>query len=272
MRIALLALAGLVWFGCKGKQAEKKAPAPTAGEASNRDDDPPADTERPALETPNVEGPGLVPVKKLATKITYSKTDIKVDEQNVVGIADDGLLDRERLKTLTRVLEDTVRSDDPIGIALDATHPYFRVATLLGELRRAGFRNLALLTGSGGKMIPVELGEAAEVQAAGLRLTITVKNGRISVWSMSGEEGTLQKPKFAMGVAEARSSLQPLTDALVEIVQRRWPDGKRPPSDRTVIIQFHRMGEAEQLLRLLAAVRTHGTLELFPNIYLGNPV
>lgn len=264
MRIAALAVAVVACLGCKDKQSAKQAPQTEAAQPQR----PP---ERPALETPDVIGPGVVPVTRLSAKITYAKDAISVDGQPVIAIGQDGLIDREKYASLVRVLEDKVRSDDPVGITLDATLPYFRIAKFLGTLKRAGFRNLALLAGTGARMIPVELPDAAQANSGGLRPTITVKNGRVRLWSVTGEEGTLRKPKLDLPAKDA-ASLNALTDALAEIVQRRWPSGKRAPEDRTIIVEMDRMATAEYLLRVLASVRITGSLELFPNIFLAGPV
>lgn len=261
MRIAALVVAVIACLGCKDKKPAQKQAEPSTPPRQTQKPPP-----RPALETPDVTGPGLVQVTKIGPKITYAKDSIQVDGQTVITIGKDGLVDAQRMATLTRVLEDKARSDDPIGIALDATIPYVHVASLLGKLKLAGFRNLALLAGPT-TMIPIELLDTEEANAGNVRPVVTVQHGRVVLWSVTGAEGTRRKPKLDIPLDGARN-LQPLTRALGEIVQRRWPDGKRQNVDRTIMIQVDRREPAEVLLRVLAAVRSDGALELFPNVFL----
>lgn len=265
MRIAAIVLAAAAGLGCKDKQAAKQAPAP-AKQPTATSKAPPS-TDRPALETPDVVGPGLVPAVGLGPKVTFTKTEIQIDGESVVTLGPDGLVDPARLQTLTRRLEGKATSDAPVAISLDATLPYARIGKLLDTFRRAGFRNLALLAGSDGQMIPIELPDATEANSGGLRPVVSLDGTRLMLWSASGEEGTKRKPKLVLDVG-ASPSFAPLTRALAEIVQKRWPDGKRPPADRTIIVQLDGRQSAQVLLNLLAAVRADGSLELFPNIFL----
>jgi hypothetical protein len=262
MRTLVMALALLV--GCKDKQAPAKRDEPAAQAERTRP------TARPELEMPEVTGPGLVPATGLGPKITFSKTEIKVDGESIAPVRKDGWIDPTRAQALTRVLEAKANSDAPVAITLDATVPYRRVGQLLDTLKRAGFRNLALLTGNGGQMIPIELPDSAEINGAGLRPVVTLDRAQVRLWSASGQEGTRARPKLTFAVDAG--NFAPLTRALAEIVQRRWPDHQRGADDRTIIIQAGGNEPAQVVLQLLAAVRADGSLELFPNIFLaGGP-
>jgi hypothetical protein len=257
--IVVAAWAGL-GLGCKDKQQPDNKPV--TGELSRSET-----RKRPELASPEVSGPGLVKVNRLGAKLTYARHEIRVDGESVIAIGADGLVDPSRYAVLITVLEDKLRSDDPLGIQLDASLPYLRVGELLGALRRSGFRNLALLAGDGSTMIPIELPDAQEANAGGVRPVVTLKGGRLILWSASGEEGTRKSPRLDIDFDGTRS-LNALTDELVKIVQRRWPDGKRPHVDRTIIVQIEANETAEAALRVLAAVRAIGGRELFPNIFL----
>jgi biopolymer transport protein ExbD len=172
---------------------------------------------------------------------------------------------------LAAVLEDKVRGDDPVGLTLDVSIPYARLGYLINALQKAGFRNLALLTNGGKQMVPLELGDSAAVNKSGLRMVVTLRGDRLTVWSLSGEEGTQQAPKLAARW-EGTRTLPALTAALAEIARRRWPDGARLAADRTIMIQLDRNADVQTLLNVLAAVRMDGTLELFPNIFLAGGV
>jgi hypothetical protein len=258
MAVAVWACVGL---GCKDKQQPENKPV--TGEVSRSE----AARKRPELESPDVSGPGLVKVTRLGAKITYARNEIRVDGESVITIGAGGVVDPSRYAALMSVLEDKVRSDDPLGIQLDASLPYLRVGELLGMLRRSGFRNLALLAGDGSTMIPIELPDSQEANAGTVRPVVTLKGGRLTLWSASGEEGTRSAPRLDVNF-DGTKSLNALTDELVKIVQRRWPDGKRPNADRTIIVQIEPNETAEAALRVLAAVRAVGGRELFPNIFL----
>ena len=262
-------LFALAWVACSACSAckDKQAPAKQAEPQAQRTPQAP----RPSLELTDVSGPGLVAATGLGPTITFSKTEIKVDDLSVAPVRPDGWIDAPRVQALTRSLEGKANSDAPIGVLLDATVPYRRVGQLLDTLRRAGFRNVGLLTGSGGKMIPIELPDSAELNGTGLRPVVTLERNQASLWSASGQEGTRARPKLTFAV-DGSQGFAPLTRALAEIVQRRWPDGKRDGADRAIIIQPDGNQPAQRLLELLAAVRADGSLELFPTILLaGGP-
>jgi hypothetical protein len=258
-----LVLAFVGCSGCKDKQAAKQEPAPATA--------PQAPGAAPELEMPNVTGPGLVKPTKLGPKIAFGKTAILLDGESVVTIGPDGMLDSARLDTLTRLLETKATSDAPIAIELDSSITYQRVGQLLDRLKRAGFRNLALVAGPDA-VIPIELPDTSEANAGGVRPIVTLDHNRLVLWSASGEEGTKKKPKLVLTIGGNPSDFQPLTRALSEIVSRRWPSGKRSPEDRTIIVQLDPTQPASTLLLLLAAVRAEGGRELFPNIFLAGGV
>jgi biopolymer transport protein ExbD len=264
MRIAVMALLLLACAACKDKQAKKDEPG-------GKPADPSGPVSRPTLETPSVSGPGLVPATGLGPKITFTKAELKVDEENVATIGPDGLIDKTRWDVLTRLLEAKATSDAPIALTLDATIEYGRVSKLLDMLRRGGFRRLGLLTGTGAQMIPLELPDSAEVNAKGLRPVVTFDRKYVRVWSASGEEGTQKKPKLSYEVGTT-PDFKPVTRALAEIVQRRFPGGKRSPEDLTIVVQLDPSVPAETMLQLLAAVRADGSLALFPNIFLAGGI
>jgi hypothetical protein len=231
-------------------------------EAERKDEPPP-----PSLEPAEVRGMGVVPTTQLGPKIVMSKDSISLDGQSLLTINEDGTIDRSRLEGMLMQLEQKATSDAPVALTLDATLPYRRVAILLEALRQGGFRNIALLTGSGSTMIPIVLQDTVEANSAGLRPIVTVKNNYVSLWSASGEEGTRKKPKLAYALTDP-PDFKPITRALADIVQTRWPTGKRDQADHTIILQVAGDKPAQVLLQLAAAVRADGSLVLFPGIYL----
>lgn len=250
MTVAMVLLAG-----CKGKAAKQAATDKKAGGDA-------AVLPKITLAAPNVTGPGVEPSKPLSTTIYYSTTQLGIGDDPPVELGTDGLIQTGLMDHFVRSLEDKVRSEKPIGIALDGSLTYVRVATFLGRLKVAGFRNVVLLTRERGQ-IPVPLPDPSELGT--LRLYVNVAANVITLYSLSGEEGTLAAPKLSVPLAEGTKKL---TDALSEIVSRRWPSGTRPPGDLTITLQLEQTHTAALLLRMLAAVRADRSRALFPNVFL----
>ena len=257
MRSAAILLAALALLACKDKAVSKRTEQQPQAKTA-----PP-----PSLETADVDGAGAIPVVGLGPKVVINKQEITIDGEPVMSIAGDAPLARRDLEALTTRLEGKVKGDEPIALMIDAALPYYRFAVVFDALHKAGFHKLALLTGSGAKMIPLDMIDGAEANRGGLRPTVTIKHGRLTLWSGSGEEGTTTQPKLAYDLTDP-PTFQPLTHALAEIVQRRWPDGRRTDVDRVIMIQVDGGTTAQILLGTLAAVRVDGTLTLFPSIFL----
>lgn len=240
------------------KQAPPPAPTPEVKQSSN--------TPPPSLEMPEVTGGGVMPVGELGPKLVMSKDDISLDGDPVVAI-NTNVIDPHRLESLMVRLEAKATGTAPIAVTLDATLPYFKVGMLFSALKQAGFRNLALLTGNGSTMIPLELFDAEDVSGKGLRPVVTVKQNMVSLWSQSGDEGTKVQPKLSYALSDP-PDFAPVRRALADIVQTRFPGHKRDPADLTIVLQLDSSRSAQTLLQLAAAVRTDGSMVLFPNIYL----
>jgi biopolymer transport protein ExbD len=254
MRFAAILLA---LVACKDKPAAKPVEAQKVEKPSLKS----------ALETADVDSAGTLPASGLGPKVAIDAKEITVDGESVMTIATDGPVVRRDLDALTTRLESKVKGDEPIALSIDPALPYYRFAGVFDALHKAGFRKLALLTGNGAKMIPLDLLDSTEANRGGLRPTVTIKRGRLMLWSGSGQEGTRTQPKLAYDLTES-PTFQPLTRALAEIVQRRWPDGRRTDEDRVIFVQVDGGTTAQVLLGALAAVRVEGTLSLFPSIFL----
>lgn len=250
-----MAVAMVLLAGCKDKAAKPAATDKQSGGDA-------AVLPKLTLAAPHVTGPGVEPAKPLSTTIYYSTTQLGVGDDPPVDIGTDGLIKAEVMEHFLRSLEGKARSENPIGIALDGSLTYVRVATFLGRLKRAGFRNLVLLTRERGQ-IPVTLPDSSELGK--LRMYVNVESNIVTLYSFSGEEGTLSAPKLSVSLAEGTKKL---TDALSEIVTRRWPTGTRTPGDLTITLQLEHTHTATLLLRIIAAVRADGSRALFPNVFL----
>jgi biopolymer transport protein ExbD len=249
-----MAVAMVLLAGCKDKAAKPAATDKQPASASK--------LPKLSLNAPNVIGPGVEPAKPLSVTIFYSTSEIGIGDEPPVELGTDGLIQPALMDRLVLSLEDKVRSDDPVGIALDGSLTYVRVATFLGRLKRAGFRNLVLLTRERGQ-IPIALPDPSELGAP--RLYVNVASNFITLYSLSGEEGTVTAPKLSVPVAEGTKKL---TEALSEIVTRRWPTGTRTPKELTITLQLEHSETATMLLRMIAAVRADSSRALFPSVFL----
>jgi hypothetical protein len=263
MRGVVLALA-VALLGCKDKPKQKPSSETTAESTTGAA----GTSARPRLDPPKVAGPGTVTITNLAATIYYGEKVLELDDFSF-GKIRDGAIPRDMLEKLARRLERAGASGDPIGIALEPQLRYLRVAELLQSLKSAGYRNVALLAG-GAKAIPLELLDADQIGATGVRPVVTVRGGSVMLWSMSGEEGTQDKPKAKL---TAGGTFAELTSALSDIVNKRWANGRpRTSDDKSIIVQVGNLETADTLLNVLAAVRGDSTLELFPNIYLAGGI
>lgn len=245
MRFAAILLAALALLACKDKAKTKPAAQPKSAST----------TPRPTLETADVEG--ALPAANLGPKIVINKQEVLLDGEPVVKIAGDAPLVRKDLEALTTRLEGKVAGDEPIALMIDSSMAFYQFAGVFDALHKAGFHKLALLTGNGAKMIPLDTldGEANGTS----RPLVTIKHGHLTLWA--GSE------KLSYELTDS-PTFQPLTRALAELVQSRWPDGHRTDEDRVIIVQVDRGTTAQVLLGALAAVRAEGTLVLFPSIFL----
>jgi hypothetical protein len=210
-----------------------------------------------------VTGPGVEPAHPLAATVFYSLHQLSVDDDALIDIGTDGLIAPSVMDNILLTLEQRVKSDDPVGIALDGTLTFVRVATFLGRLKSAGFKNIVLLTRERGQ-IPLTLPDPDEL-GNGLRPYVSVQSNVISLYSLSGEEGTTAAPKLSIPVSAGTTKL---TAALAEIVQRRWPTGTRTPADLTITIQMEQTASALLMMQLIAAVRADSSRALFPRVFL----
>lgn len=250
MIVAMVLLAG-----CKDKAAKPAATDKKSGGDA-------AVFPKLTLNAPNVVGPGVEPPKLLSTTIYYSTSQLVIGDDPPVELGTDGLIQAPLMDHFIRSLEEKVRSEDPIGIALDGSLTFVRVATFLGRLKQAGLRNVVLLTRERGQ-IPVTLPDPSELGK--LRMVVKVASNVITLYSLSGEEGTVAAPKLSVPLAEGTKKL---TDALSEIVSRRWPTGTRAPGDLAITLQLEQTHTAALLLRMIAAVRADSSRALFPSVFL----
>lgn len=96
-----------------------------------------------------------------------------------------------------------------------------------------------------------------------LSLVVTITRDKLILWSLSGLEGTLKQPRVTLAPTDTKA----LTEALQDIVSRRWPDGNRDASSRDIVIMANSYVLMHSVLDIAAACRaTSDGTELFPNI------
>jgi hypothetical protein len=111
-----------------------------------------------------------------------------------------------------------------------------------------------------------------EPDAPKLQMVVTVTANDVSVWSISGLEGTLAAPRkrVATGAAAGRD----VSAALEDIVKRRWSRGApRSAANREIIVIADASVSMQALAEILGAVRASSSgAELFPAVVLGTSV
>lgn len=138
------------------------------------------------------------------------------------------------------------------------------------EYHRAANSGGAPPTDMGSAVPPAPL--PAPVDEAELRMVVSVTKTDVSVWSISGREGTLHAPRkrIALGATAARD----VGAALEEVVKRQWSDGgARPPANREIILMADATTPMQTVAEVLGAMRASpaGT-ELFPVVLLATGV
>jgi len=98
-----------------------------------------------------------------------------------------------------------------------------------------------------------------------LKMIVSVTKTDLRLWSLSGLEGTLDAPKFAVKLTE-KSALADLNRKLAEIVASRFP-AARESGDRAIVIQADPAIPMQTIAEVIGAVRaTPEAKELFPDV------
>lgn len=256
MRFVVLAVLVSLSLGCKDKSSES-AGGGAAGSAGGA-----------RVVVPK----GFEPVKKLAARINYGTDAVTLDGVPVFEVAADGVITREQFASLVDRLGPTAKGNPhPVGLVLNGALTYGQADAMIAALKHNGFLELALMSGSGMAMVPLDLADTNQL-SSGLRPVVVVDGtGKLELFSLSQQEGTKVKPKLSLDLG-TRTSLDELTAALSEIVRRRWPSGPRPLEDRVIVIVMDPTLVVDRLLSVLAAVRSDGKTELFPVIFFASAV
>jgi biopolymer transport protein ExbD len=196
---------------------------------------------------PTVTSVGLAKLKA-GTTVTVTPKGIIADGK-VLMVLKDGVIDsaeleggatgiaipplRNALKALTH--EDSTMP--PLALAIDPAIPYRTLISVMFSAKQGGFRDFDLVVRAGSdlamialslpEMEPATKGNLAPVGAVppDPRMVVSITKDKMIVWSLSGLEGTLQKPKLDvapdhLATCAARSS-------------RSRRDSRRSPTDRS---------------------------------------
>ncbi len=165
-----------------------------------------------------------------------------------------------------------------ISLAFDRRTTYRLMISVLYSLKQTrDIKHFAVLARAGNRTVQVPL-NLPDRSAANLlddrapqplSMFVSVSPTEILVWSVSGEEGTLRKPKRSI----ARSSKTAMIDlgaTLAEIVHRRWPR-QRGETDRSIVLQADGNTTMQDVADLLGTLRASADGKpLFPDVLLSS--
>jgi hypothetical protein len=103
------------------------------------------------------------------------------------------------------------------------------------------------------------LEQPGETQPLGLIISVT--EGRLRLWSLSGLAGTLDAPRLSLSIAAGGAA--PAFDSarlnadLAALAEARWPGGSPPAAERQIILQANPETPFQTVVDLMVAARAH---------------
>ena len=210
--------------------------------------------------------------------VFVTKTGFVVDAKVIVPIVngkvdadkEGGALGLKIPKLVTALLAQP--KQDTLVLALDRTTPY---RALLGAMFTAKtspltFRRFAIVARTADTnavttfalTLPDSRPAASAMSEAPLKLIVSVSRKTVILWSISGDEGTLQAPKLSLSLAA--DSGAKIKAALAEIANRRF-GGPVPSAQRSIIFQADGDVDAATFVPMIAAMRS-----VFPDVMLSS--
>jgi biopolymer transport protein ExbD len=156
----------------------------------------------------------------------------------------------------------------PLNLVLDPATPYRTLCSVMFTAKQAGFREFAVAVRAGRELaaIPLSLPDKVRFGAPpppGVRPVVSVMNGRLRLWSLSGLEGTLQKPALDVTLDHVAD----VQKQLIEIVARRHPRD----DERQILVMADGAVPMQNIAEVMAAIRSDdGGHPLFPAILLSS--
>lgn len=205
---------------------------------------------RKPVEVPVVAGAGYDALDVNRLSLVATPQSLVIDGQTVPFDHRDDLVSPQVKRVLEQRLHVTGRAKS-LTLFLDRTTPYRSLIELAVSAREAGVEELffATQTSSGAVEAPLVLRTAAELDAVP-GVMVSVLERQILIWSRSGLEGTLAKPKRSIAFDHPHA-LQQLTATLDDIVQRWW----LPRDLRTVSLQADESVPVQTIAHVLGALR-----------------
>jgi hypothetical protein len=284
--LALSAALAVATLGC-GDKAPKQA-----SEAS-----PPQKSEPAPVQAtpPALPGPLVRVTRKLAKKpdgaalLAIGRDELTLDGKTIVTLSDGALEpaeisdERETINKLESVLKAPAgEGEKPVTIYAHPGTPYETLLAVLMSAAYADFSAAYLLAeandGSVGavrsllRRPPPPRTRVDDPVVPAPEIIVGVWEGQVSVYSLSGREGTVDEPNasFSTGVYEDQPDpLVQLQAVLLELVDRLWPAGKtRSELDLAAIVIFEPKTRFEEVMRWVAAIAHHANdRPLFPSIF-----
>ncbi len=225
-------------------------------------------TQRP-VEVPIVAGGGYDALDVNRLSLVATRSSIIIDGQPIQGTASHDLVIPELKRVLEQRLE--ARAKPELTMFLDKATPYRSLIEIVFTAREAGIKEfyLATQTAHGAVAARLTMPTKAELaDAATPGMMVSILEHEILIWSRSGLEGSLAKPKHAIPLGP--DALHELTFALSKIAQRWWPADRHDPS-RVIALQADANVPAQTIAHVIGAVRaTADGRALFPSVVLSS--
>ena len=223
-------------------------------------------TERP-VEVPIVAGAGYDALDVNRLSLVATPRSLIVDGQQV---AYERRGDDLVIPPIKQAIEQRLanRAKPELTMFLDRATPYRSLIEIAVSAREAGVKDLyfATQTSDGAVAAPLALPSHDEVaHAPGMMVSVLARE--ILIWSRSGLEGSLAKPKRSIPLDHPHA-LRELTATLDEIVQRWWPVARPDPS-RIISLQADPNTPVQTIAHVVGALRaTADGRVLFPSVAL----
>lgn len=203
---------------------------------------------RKPVEVPVVAGTGYDALDVNRLSLVATPQSLVIDGQTVPFDHRDDLVSPHVKRVLQQRLDVTGRAKS-LTMFLDRTTPYRSLVELAVSAREAGVEELYFATQTSEGAVEAPLVLPAEVDTVP-GIMVSVLEREIRIWSRSGLEGTLAKPKRSISF-EHPSALRELTATLDEIVQRWW----LPRDARVVSLQADESVPVQTIAHVIGALR-----------------
>ena len=219
---------------------------------------------------PKVTGAGFVELDASAPVVVATQNGIVIEGKMILALRD-GAVAPDELEggamgiALPRVREfmKALLAAKPVQLVIDPHLTYKVLVELIFTIKQLGIADFSIVVavGDAAKGIPLTLRTATPGPRPGVRPVVSIDGDKLLLWSISGTEGTLKKPKLVAATAAE------IGKALAEIVGRRWSTGKRSDDDRSIVVMAAGTTPMQTVADVLAVVRaTPDGKELFPLI------